>query len=236
MEIFPAIDLKEGQAVRLSKGLMQSAKIYSSEPSELAKRFEDYGAKWLHVVDLDGAFAGETINFNTIEKIVKATNLKVQVGGGIRDEKRIKRYLDLGVSRVILGSVALRDPEFTAKMAGIYRVVVGIDAKDGYVAVQGWGEVSNIKAVDLAKKFADVGVEAVICTDINKDGMLGGVNVDFSLQIARSSKLETIASGGVSDINDILALKETKEIAGVIVGKAYYEGRLDLKDAFKQVG
>ena len=121
-------------------------------------------------------------------------------------------------------------------MAGIYRVVVGIDAKDGYVAVQGWGEVSNIKAVDLAKKFADVGVEAVICTDINKDGMLGGVNVDFSLQIARSSKLETIASGGVSDINDILALKETKEIAGVIVGKAYYEGRLDLKDAFKQVG
>ena len=224
MEIFPAIDLKEGQAVRLSKGLMQSAKIYSSEPSELAKRFEDYGAKWLHVVDLDGAFAGE------------ATNLKVQVGGGIRDEERIKRYLDLGVSRVILGSVALRDPEFTAKMAEIYRVVVGIDAKDGYVAVQGWGEVSSIKAVDLAKKFADVGVEAVICTDINKDGMLGGVNVDFSLQIARSSKLETIASGGVSDINDILALKETKEIAGVIVGKAYYEGRLDLKEAFKQVG
>lgn len=236
MEIFPAIDLKEGQAVRLSKGLMQSAKIYSSEPSELAKRFEEYGAKWLHVVDLDGAFAGEAINFNTIEKIVKATNLKVQVGGGIRNEERIRRYLDLGASRVILGSVALKDPEFTAKMAGIYRVVVGIDAKDGYVAVQGWGEVSNIKAVDLTKKFADVGVEAVICTDINKDGMLGGVNVDFSLQIARSSKLETIASGGVSDINDILALKETNEIAGVIVGKAYYEGRLDLKDAFKQVG
>ena len=131
MEIFPAIDLKEGQAVRLSKGLMQSAKIYSSEPSELAKRFEDYGAKWLHVVDLDGAFAGEAINFKTIEKIVKATNLKVQVGGGIRDEERIKRYLDLGVSRVILGSVALRNPEFTAKMAEIYRVVVGIDAKDG---------------------------------------------------------------------------------------------------------
>ncbi len=141
MEIFPAIDLKEGQAVRLSKGLMQSAKIYSNKPSELAKRFEDYGAKWLHVVDLDGAFAGEAINFNTIEKIVKATNLKVQVGGGIRDEERIKRYLDLGVSRVILGSVALRDPEFTAKMAGIYRVVVGIDAKDGSLRLKNYQHI-----------------------------------------------------------------------------------------------
>ena len=151
MEIFPAIDLKEGQAVRLSKGLMQSAKIYSNEPSELAKKFEDYGAKCLHVVDLDGAFAGETINFKTIEKITKATNLSVQVGGGIRDEERIKRYLDLGVSRVILGSVALRDPEFTAKMAEIYRVVVGIDAKDGYVAVQGWGEISNISSRSCKK-------------------------------------------------------------------------------------
>lgn len=233
MEIFPAIDLKDGSAVRLSKGLMQSAKIYSNEPERLACGFEEMGAKWLHVVDLDGAFAGETINFNTIKSIVKSTNLKVQVGGGIRDEERIKRYIDIGVERVILGSVALRDPEFVSNMAKIYPIVVGIDAKDGFVAVQGWAEVSNIKATDLAKKFADAGVLAVICTDINKDGMLSGINLEFTYQIARASGLETIASGGVSSLNDILDIKENKDIAGVIVGKAFYEGKIDLKRAFK---
>ena len=235
MEIFPAIDLKEGKAVRLSKGEMSSAKIYSDEPQNLAKEFEDAGAKWLHVVDLDGAFAGEAVNFKTIEKIVKSTNLRVQVGGGIRDEARIKAYLELGVNRVILGSVALKDPGFVKKMAKIYPVVVGIDAKDGCVAVQGWADVSEVKASDLAAMFAGGGVQAIICTDISKDGMLGGVNVEFTRQIARASGVETIASGGVSGLEDILALKNTGEVGGVIVGKAYYEGRIDLKAAFREV-
>ena len=235
MEIFPAIDLKDGKAVRLSKGEMSSAKIYSDEPQNLAKEFEDAGAKWLHVVDLDGALAGEAVNFKTIEKIVKSTNLRVQVGGGIRDEARIKAYLELGVNRVILGSVALKDPGFVKKMAKIYPVVVGIDAKDGCVAVQGWADVSEVKASDLAATFAGAGVQAIICTDISKDGMLGGVNVEFTRQIARASGVETIASGGVSGLEDILVLKNTGEIGGVIVGKAYYEGRIDLKAAFREV-
>ncbi|MBE2985248.1 1-(5-phosphoribosyl)-5-[(5-phosphoribosylamino)methylideneamino]imidazole-4-carboxamide isomerase [Campylobacter sp. RM6883] len=235
MQIFPAIDLKEGKAVRLSKGLMQSAKIYSDNPQDLAKQFQDMGAKWLHVVDLDGAFAGETINFKTIESIVQATNLNVQVGGGIRDEERIKKYLDLGVSRVILGSIALKDPDFVRKMAKFYPVVVGIDAKDGYVAIEGWADVSSVKATDLAKEFANAGVKAIICTDINKDGMLSGVNVDFTLKIAHASGIETIASGGVSSMDDILELKKTSLISGVIVGKAFYEGKIDLKEAFLKV-
>ena len=235
MEIFPARDLKDGKAVRLSKGEMSSAKIYSDEPQNLAKEFEDAGAKWLHVVDLDGAFAGEAVNFKTIEKIVKSTNLRVQVGGGIRDEARIKAYLELGVNRVILGSAALKDPGFVKKMAKIYPVVVGIDAKDGCVAVQGWADVSEVKASDLAAMFAGAGVQAIICTDISKDGMLGGVNVEFTRQIARASGVETIASGGVSGLEDILALKNTGDVGGVIVGKAYYEGRIDLKAAFREV-
>ncbi|MCR4941306.1 MAG: 1-(5-phosphoribosyl)-5-[(5-phosphoribosylamino)methylideneamino]imidazole-4-carboxamide isomerase [Campylobacter sp.] len=235
MDIFPAIDLKEGKAVRLSKGLMDSAKIYSDTPSDLAKKFEDMGAKWLHIVDLDGAFAGEMKNFDTICNIVKATKLKVQVGGGIRDEARIKRYLDLGVRRTILGSVALNDPNFVKSMAKIYPIVVGIDAKNGFVATQGWADVSQVRAEILAKEFANAGVEAIICTDIAKDGMLGGVNVEFSLQIARASGLETIASGGVSSLDDVLRLKECGEISGVIVGKAFYEGKIDLKIAFNKI-
>ena len=233
MEIFPAIDLKEGQAVRLSKGLMQSAKIYSSEPSELAKRFEDMGAKWLHVVDLDGAFAGEAVNLKTVEKIAKAANLQIQIGGGIRDEARIKSYLDSGITRVILGSVALKDPNFTKEMAQKYRVAVGIDAKEGFVAVQGWAEVSQMRATELATKFAGAGVEAIICTDISKDGTLSGVNVEFTSQIAKASGINTIASGGVKDIEDIRALMRTGDVYGAIVGKAYYERTLDLKEAFK---
>lgn len=236
MQILPAIDLKEGCAVRLLKGEMSSAKIYSEEPAILAKNFKDLGAKWLHIVDLDGAFAGKPVNFKVIEKIVKSTDLNVQIGGGIRDEERIKRYLDLGVKRLILGSIALKEPKFVANMAKLYPIVVGIDAKNGYVATEGWASVSNIKATELAKKFADVGVKAIICTDIGRDGTLSGVNVDFTLEIAKESGIETIASGGVKDINDIIALKNTDKIGGVIVGKAYYEGRIDLKDAFLRLG
>ncbi len=233
MEIFPAIDLKQGCAVRLSKGEMQSAKIYSKDPCELAKKFEDLGAKWLHLVDLDGAFAGEAVNFKAIERIVKSTRLRVEVGGGIRDEARIKEYLNLGVDRFILGSAALKNPDFVKQMAKLYRIVVGIDAKDGLVATEGWAELSRIKATDLALDYTDAGVCAIICTDISRDGMLSGVNVEFSRSIAKASGIDTIASGGVKDINDIIALKNAELIAGVIVGKAYYEGTLDLKKAFE---
>lgn len=233
MEILPAIDLKDGVAVRLSKGLMDSAKIYSNEPWSLAKKFEELGSKWLHLVDLNGAFAGEPKNLEQIEKIRKNCNLLLELGGGIRDEETIKRYVDLGVDRVILGSVALKNPDFVKRMAKKYRVVVGIDAIDGFVAVEGWAEKSTMRADILAKEFADAGVEAIICTDVAKDGMLSGVNVDFTLEISRASKIDTIASGGVKDIDDIVKLKETKEVAGVIVGKAFYEGTIDLKKAFK---
>ena len=233
MEIFPAIDLKQGCAVRLSKGEMQSAKIYSKDPCELAKKFEDLGAKWLHLVDLDGAFAGEAVNFKAIERIVKSTRLRVEVGGGIRDEARIKEYLSLGVDRFILGSAALKNPDFVKQMAKLYRIVVGIDAKEGLVATEGWAELSRVKATDLARDYADAGVCAIICTDISRDGMLSGVNVEFSRSIAKASGIDTIASGGVKDMNDIIALKNAELIAGLIVGKAYYEGTLDLKKAFE---
>ena len=233
MEIFPAIDLKQGCAVRLSKGEMQSAKIYSKDPCELAKKFEDLGAKWLHLVDLDGAFAGEAVNFKAIERIVKSTRLRVEVGGGIRDEARIKQYLNLGVDRFILGSAALKNRDFVRRMAKLYRIVVGIDAKDGLVATEGWAELSRVKATDLARDYADAGVCAIICTDISRDGMLSGVNVEFSRSIAKACGIDTIASGGVKDMNDIIALKNAGSIAGLIVGKAYYEGTLDLKKAFE---
>jgi phosphoribosylformimino-5-aminoimidazole carboxamide ribotide isomerase len=233
MDILPAIDLKDGKAVRLTKGLMESAKIYSDEPWELAKRFEEMGSRWLHLVDLNGAFAGEPKNLEQIKKIRQMCDIEIELGGGIRDEETIRRYIDLGIDRLILGSVALKNADFVKDVAQRYRIAVGIDAIDGYVAVEGWAEKSTMKATDLAREFADAGVEAIICTDVGKDGTLSGVNVDFTLDIAHASGIDTIASGGVRDINDIKALRETGEIAGVIVGKAFYEGTLDLEEAFK---
>ncbi|MDR0580372.1 MAG: 1-(5-phosphoribosyl)-5-[(5-phosphoribosylamino)methylideneamino]imidazole-4-carboxamide isomerase [Campylobacteraceae bacterium] len=235
MDILPAIDLKDGLAVRLSKGLMQSAKIYSHAPWELADEFEKAGAKWLHLVDLNGAFAGEPKNLEVIKKIRDKTNLQIELGGGIRDEESIKKYIDMGINRVILGSIALKNPKFVEDMSKKYRVAVGIDAIDGFVAVEGWAQTSNIKASVLAQKFANVGVGAIICTDVSKDGMLSGVNVEFTLEIANASKLPTIASGGVKDMSDIEALLKTKKIDGVIVGKAYYEGTIDLKEAISRL-
>jgi len=236
MTILPAIDLKDGEAVRLTKGLMNSAKVYSSQPWELVKQFEELGAEWVHLVDLNGAFAGEPKNLEQIEKIRKNCSVKLELGGGIRDEATIRRYLDLGIDRVILGSIAVKDPEFVKAMAKKYPVVVGIDAIDGYVAVEGWGEVSEMKATDLAKAFADAGVEAIICTDVGRDGTLGGVNVDFTLSIARASGIPTIASGGVRDDSDLAALAVTDEVAGVIIGKAFYEGTIDLEEVLKVYG
>lgn len=233
MEILPAIDLKDGQAVRLTKGLMDSAKIYSNEPWLVAKRFEEMGSKWLHIVDLNGAFAGEPQNLKQIEQIIKNCNLKIELGGGIRDEATIKRYVEMGIERIILGSIALRDPQFVKEMAKKYKIGVGIDAINEMVAVEGWAEVSNMKAVDLACEFANAGVDAIICTDISKDGTLSGVNVEFTEKISQVSGLYTIASGGVKDINDIIFCKNSGKISGVIVGKAFYEGTLDLEKAFQ---
>jgi len=233
MDILPAIDLKDGKAVRLNKGLMNSAKIYSDEPWQVAKKFEELGSKWVHIVDLNGAFAGKPENLEQIIKIIDNCDLKIELGGGIRDEDTIRMYLSLGVDRLILGSIALKNPQFVKKMAKKYPIVVGIDAINGMVAVEGWSEVSNIKATSLAEEFANAGVKAIICTDISKDGMLCGVNVEFTQSIALASKIPTIASGGVKDIQDIKNCKQNGNIAGVIVGKAFYEGTINLEKAFK---
>ncbi|MCK4441349.1 MAG: 1-(5-phosphoribosyl)-5-[(5-phosphoribosylamino)methylideneamino] imidazole-4-carboxamide isomerase, partial [Sulfurovaceae bacterium] len=185
-------------------------------------------------VDLNGAFAGEPKNLEQIKKIRQNCNLKLELGGGIRDEETIQMYLKLGIDRLILGSIAVKDPQFVKDMASKYPIVVGIDAIDGMVAVEGWGEVSNMKATDLAREFANAGVEAIICTDVGRDGMLSGVNIDFTLDIKNTSGVETIASGGLKDIEDIKKLIQTN-IDGTIVGKAFYEGTLDLQEAFRLV-
>jgi phosphoribosylformimino-5-aminoimidazole carboxamide ribotide isomerase len=233
MIIFPAIDLKDGQAVRLTKGLMDSAKVYSNEPYELAKRFEEMGAEWLHIVDLNGAFAGEPKNIEQIEKIRKNTNLKIQLGGGIRDEETIKRYLDLGINRLILGSIAAKNPKKVIELADSYPIAVGIDAKDGYVAINGWDKTEGIKAQELAKIYENSKIECIIATDISKDGTLSGLNIDFILEIQNASKKPVIASGGVASEEDIKKVKQN-DIYGVIIGKAFYEGKIDLEKILKE--
>jgi phosphoribosylformimino-5-aminoimidazole carboxamide ribotide isomerase len=233
MIIFPAIDLKDGQAVRLTKGLMNSAKVYSNEPYELAKRFEEMGAEWLHIVDLNGAFAGEPKNIEQIEKIRKNTNLKIQLGGGIRDEDTIKKYLDLGINRLILGSIAAKNPQKVIELADNYPIAVGIDAKNGYVAIDGWDKTEGIKAINLAKIYENSKIECIIATDISKDGTLSGLNIDFILDIQDASKKPVIASGGVASEEDIKKVKENN-IYGVIIGKAFYEGKIDLQKILKE--
>lgn len=233
MTIYPAIDLKDGKAVRLTKGVMESAKVYSDEPYHLARAFEEMGSDWVHIVDLNGAFAGNPMNLDAIKKIREATTLKLQLGGGIRDEDTIKRYIDLGIERVILGTIATQNPEFVKTVAAKYNVVVGIDAKDGYVAVDGWAKTSSLKAAELARMFSESGVKAIITTDISRDGTLSGVNIPFTEEVAKAGRVETIASGGVKDIGDIEAIKNSPFIGGVIIGKAYYEGRLDLREALR---
>ena len=232
LDIYPAIDLKEGKAVRLSKGDMQSATIYG-EALDFAKKFEDMGAKYLHIVDLNGAFAGKPQNLKVIEQILYSTSLKVQLGGGIRNEESIRTYTQMGVSRVILGSVAMKDWNFTKRMAQVYPIAVGIDARDGKVATQGWAQESSMDSNELAKKFAGSAVEAIICTDINRDGALSGINVSFTENIASNSGIYTIASGGFASIDELNALSKNPHISGVIIGKAFYEGKIDIKQALR---
>lgn len=232
MIILPAIDLKNGNAVRLTKGQINSAKVYSNNPIDFAKFFQDCGAQWIHIVDLNGAFNGEICNFNVIENIAKNTNLNIEVGGGIRDEKSIKIYKDCGVKRFILGSIAVKDVEFTKQMAKKYSIAVGIDVKDNFVAISGWDDLTNTRAIDLAQTYKDSDIQAIICTDISRDGMLSGINMDLVKDIKQHSCKMVIASGGLSCIDDIYSLKNSN-IDAVIVGKAFYEGKIDLKKTFE---
>lgn len=238
LEIFPAIDLKNGKAVRLYKGEMSSAKIYG-EAIDFAKKFQDMGAKWLHIVDLDGALNGEPKNFTEIELIKKSCNLKIQLGGGIRNEETIKRYVDRGIDRLILGSVAMKNPDFTKEMAQKYKIAVGIDAKEGKVAIEGWAKTKQMQAIKLAQEFQNTAIDALICTDINRDGALSGINIDFTLQMAKASQCFCIASGGFKDESDLVNLNKSfiknKIVGGVIVGKAYYEGKVNLRKLFEEI-
>jgi len=229
--LFPAIDLKAGQVVRLYKGAMDRATVYGDDPAAQAASFEAAGFRWLHLVDLDGAFAGRAGNAAAVEAILARVSLPVQLGGGIRDLAAVERWLALGVRRVILGTAAVRDPELVRAACRAHpgRIVVGVDAKDGLVAVEGWAETSTLTALDLARRFADAGVAALLFTDVARDGALTGVNVEATAALARDSGLPVIASGGVAGLEDLRRLKDVADagIEGVVVGRALYEGRLD---------
>lgn len=239
MILFPAIDIRNGRCVRLTKGDFARETVFADDPSEMAKKWNSLGGEYLHVVDLDGALAGKSGNLAAIKKIIENVNMPVQVGGGIRTIENIEMLLELGVARVILGSVAVKNSEIVKEACRKFsgQIVVGIDAKNGEVAVEGWGVSSGINAVELAKKMADVGVERIIFTDIARDGMLSGVNVSATATLAEKSGVKIIASGGVSSLNDLIELKkyEAKGIEGVIIGKAIYTGAIDLKEAIKVV-
>ncbi len=235
MIVIPAIDLKEGKCVRLEQGLMDRDTVFNDDPAAQALEWQAQGAELLHIVDLDGAFAGEPKNRSAIEAIIKAITIPAQLGGGIRDIPTIEAYLGLGLARVIIGTAAQRNPELVreacAKFPG--RIVVGIDARDGMVAVQGWAEVTGITAVELAKKFEGFGVSAIIYTDISRDGMLQGPNIEATRTLAESVAIPVIASGGVSSLKDIKNLMgiEASGVSGVITGKAVYTGAIRLSEA-----
>lgn len=235
--LFPAIDLKGGAVVRLAEGDMDRATIYADDPAGQATRFAEAGADHLHVVDLDGAFAGHAINGAAVEAIVRAFPGKVQLGGGIRDRAAIDRWIELGVARIVIGTAALEDPDLVRGAARDLpgRIVVAVDARDGMVATRGWADVSDVPAADLANRFRDAGVAALLFTDVGRDGLLKGCNIDATLRLARDTNIPVIASGGVKDIGDILALVRASSdgIEGVITGRALYDGTLDLGAALK---
>ena len=235
--VFPAIDLKGGQVVRLAEGDMARATVYGDDPADQARKFADQGADWLHVVDLDGAFAGQAVNAGAVEAILEAFPGKVELGGGIRDRAGIDRWLSLGVERVIIGTAALENPDLVKAAAKDLpgRIVVGVDARDGFVATHGWADVSTVSIYDLAERFADAGVAALLFTDVGRDGLLKGCNVEATVALAKATTIPVIASGGVASIADIHALvpHATDGIEGVITGRALYDGRLDLAEALK---
>ncbi|WP_137679885.1 1-(5-phosphoribosyl)-5-[(5-phosphoribosylamino)methylideneamino]imidazole-4-carboxamide isomerase [Aurantiacibacter suaedae] len=237
MIVFPAIDLKAGQVVRLAEGDMDRATIYGDNPAAQAMIFAEAGAEFLHVVDLDGSFAGRAENREAVEAIVAAFPGHVQLGGGIRDAAAVEGWFNLGVSRVVMGSAALKDPEFVKQMAKEWEngIVVAVDARDGMVATEGWAEVSDVPVRDLARRFEDAGVASLLFTDIGRDGLLKGCNIEATVELARSVDIPVIASGGVKGLDDIrmLAVHAEDGIEGVITGRALYEGRLDLAAAIQ---
>ncbi|MCP1336478.1 1-(5-phosphoribosyl)-5-[(5-phosphoribosylamino)methylideneamino]imidazole-4-carboxamide isomerase [Futiania mangrovi] len=231
MILYPAIDLKDGACVRLFKGEMDKATVFNDDPAAQAAKFENEGFRWLHLVDLNGAFAGRPINADAVRGILNAITIPAQLGGGIRDMATIEMWLDAGVRRVILGTVAVRDPELvkTACKAHPGRIVLGIDAKGGKVAVEGWAETSELTVIDLARRFEDAGAAAIVYTDVDRDGALTGVNVEATLALADAVSTPVIASGGVAGMDDLRALKAANHpnIDGVISGRAIYDGRID---------
>lgn len=234
MILFPAIDLKDGQCVRLVKGAMDTATVFNTDPAAQARAWADAGFEWLHVVDLNGAFDGRSTNRPAVEAILRAIAIPMQLGGGIRDRAAIDAWLSHGVARVILGTVALRDPDLVKHAARAHpgRIAVGIDAKAGMVAVEGWAETSSVTARDLAKRFEDAGVAAIIYTDIARDGTGAGLNIAATLELAKAVDIPVIASGGLAGIEDLRAVKMTRGlIAGAICGRALYDGRLNPQEA-----
>jgi len=235
MILFPAIDLKDGRCVRLVKGDMDAATVFNDDPAAQARDFKAQGFKWLHVVDLNGAFEGKSVNAPAVEAILGAVSMPIQLGGGIRDMAGIAAWLDKGIRRVILGTVAVRDPDLVRAACKSFpgRIVVGIDARGGRVAVEGWAETSEMTAIDLARKFEDAGVAAIVYTDIDRDGILTGLNIASTLELAGSVSIPVIASGGLASLDDVKRLLEPDcaILEGAISGRALYDGRLDAAEA-----
>jgi phosphoribosylformimino-5-aminoimidazole carboxamide ribotide isomerase len=237
--LFPAIDLKNGEAVRLEQGDMARATVFHRDPAEQARTFAAQGFEYLHIVDLDGAFAGKPMNAAAVERILAAVRIPVQLGGGIRDHATIEGWLGKGVTRVIIGTAAVRDPALVKAAAKRFpgRVAVGLDARDGMVAVQGWAESSELSVLDIARRFEDAGVAAIVYTDIARDGMLKGLNIDATIGLADAVSIPVIASGGLASLDDIRALlhPRAKKLAGAIAGRALYDGRFDAAAALKLI-
>ena len=238
--LYPAIDVKRGQVVRLSEGKMDSATVYAEDPIEQARTFASAGSEWLHVVDLDGAVEGKSRNREVIEQVLKSFSGHVQIGGGVRSKAGVRNWIDAGASRVVLGTAALKDPDLVRSAAADFpgRIVVAVDARDGKVATEGWADTSDMAVADLARRFEDIGVAALLFTDIGRDGMLSGVNIEATRELAKAVEIPVIASGGVKDLDDIRQLKKAQGdgIVGVIVGRALYEGRVKLKAALVAAG
>lgn len=237
MILYPAIDLKDGQAVRLLKGDMEKTTVFNDDPAAQARAFQDAGCAWLHLVDLNGAFEGQPVNGAAVEAILAKTDVPAQLGGGIRDMATIEMWLSRGIARVILGTVAVENPDLVRAAARAFpgQVAVGLDARDGRVATRGWAEETDMMVTDLAKSFEDAGVAAIVYTDINRDGAMQGPNVAATADLARATSIPVIASGGVSSLADLIALRDTGVIAGAISGRALYDGALDLADALAQL-
>ncbi len=237
MIIIPAIDLKDGRCVRLAQGDFRRVTVYSEDPVEIAKKWQENGAERIHVVDLDGSLAGSPQNNDVIQKIVEEIDIPIQVGGGIREIKTIETYIGIGVHWVILGTMALRDMRFVTEACAAYsgRIILGIDANDGKVAVQGWTEQTSESAIDIARRYEGYGLAAIVYTDIKRDGMEAGVNIEATRNLAQIVRIPVIASGGVSSMQDIERLREAEKygITGVIIGKALYSGAISLKEAIK---